>query len=133
MVCGGRSSCVIAFVSAMAATAACTHWGPPPPETPAPPWDDDDDGPEATLHHPDTRVAIRLLEALARDREVCGEAIDVNVRDGVVILLGTVTDAAKRDRALDVAERVQGVRAVHDRMTVRPVATTIEDPAEPQR
>jgi hypothetical protein len=97
--------------------SACAYWGPPPPETPAPPWDEDEASSEAR-YDPDVQIATRLLERLLRDRAVAHEHIDVIVDDGVVTLLGTVGDPQARERALFLAEGVEGVRAVHNRIHV---------------
>jgi osmotically-inducible protein OsmY len=46
--------------------------------------------------------------------------IDVSVKDGVVLLRGTVPDAAARQRAIAIARNSQGVLQVVDRLTVAP-------------
>jgi osmotically-inducible protein OsmY len=45
-------------------------------------------------------------------------AIDVDCRDGVVILSGTVSDRDAADEAVRMARSVSGVRSVRDEMTI---------------
>jgi hypothetical protein len=120
-----RCSCAATAVALSSMMVACANWGPPPPETWAPPWEEDDQ-PDANLHDPDARIAMSLLELLSRDREASNGRIDVSVEDGVVTLLGTVSDPTTRDRAVDLAEGVQGVRAVYDNLSVEVRAAELE-------
>jgi hypothetical protein len=120
-----RCSYAAAAVALSSTMAACANWGPPPPETWAPPWGEDDQ-PDAALHDPDARIAMSLLELLSRDREASNGRIDVSVEDGVVTLLGTVSDPTMRDRAVDLAEGVQGVRAVYDKLSIEARAAELE-------
>lgn len=60
-------------------------------------------------------VQKRLLE----DETLEDVAISAQVRDGVVILRGTVPDAELRDRAVQVARSVPGVAGVESEIRVR--------------
>ena len=113
-----REVIAIASSSLLVVASGCAYWGPPPPETPAPPWDEDGGEQEQGRYDPDVQIAMRLLEAFMRDRDVARGRVDVTVEDGVVTLLGTVDDPRARERALWLAERVHGVRAVHNRIDV---------------
>ena len=55
---------------------------------------------------------------LRKDRELSGCRIDVDVRNGIVYLKGSLSVNA-RDHALAVARGVNAVAAVIDQMTVR--------------
>ena len=64
----------------------------------------------------DRQLEIAVLEMLAADSALAGIMIDVNVREGVVTLSGQVRRYAEKYAAMRAAERVLGVRAVHDRL-----------------
>jgi hyperosmotically inducible protein len=53
------------------------------------------------------------------DDHVRARNIDVDTKDGVVTLSGTVNSRDERDRALRLASETSGVRGVTDRLTVR--------------
>lgn len=55
------------------------------------------------------------------DPGVSRDAIDVDVADGVVTLSGKTNSLLEKERAVRVAETVKGVRAVVDRLTVKPI------------
>jgi hyperosmotically inducible periplasmic protein len=63
-----------------------------------------------------TKVKTRLLG----DPDVSGLRIDVDTRDGVVTLTGTVSSSAEKARALDLAGKVDNVKRVEDKLTVSP-------------
>lgn len=63
-----------------------------------------------------TQVKTRLLA----DPDVSGLRIDVDTRDRVVTLSGTVSTPAEKARALDLAGKVDNVMRVEDKLTVRP-------------
>lgn len=60
--------------------------------------------------HDDVRACLR------KDRELSGARIDVDVRNGIVYLKGSVS-AAAREHALQVARGVNAVAVVIDQMT----------------
>ncbi len=55
---------------------------------------------------------------LRRDRELSGSRIDVDVRNGIVYLKGSVSENA-REAAVRLARGVNSVAAVIDQMTVQ--------------
>jgi len=57
---------------------------------------------------------------LLADPDVSGLRIDVDTRDGVVTLTGTVSSAAEKTRALNLAGKVENVKRVEDKLTLRP-------------
>ncbi len=54
------------------------------------------------------------------DRQLNTFDVDVEVKRGVVYVIGYVTDVSKRDRALDVARNTRGVKEVVDKLIVDP-------------
>lgn len=62
-----------------------------------------------------TQIKTKLLAA----PYVGGLRIDVDTRDGVVTLTGTVYSQAEKSQALEIARKTEGVMRVNDRLTVR--------------
>ncbi len=66
------------------------------------------------------RDLTRAVENEIRaDAGVSLNSIDVESEDGKVILSGTVDSLVMRDRAVDAAERIRGVRSVENRLKVQ--------------
>jgi hypothetical protein len=72
-------------------------------------------GPAPDLNKP---LVDRIRQALARDREIEADDIDVSARDGVVSLWGTVSSAKERERAAEVAGAVGGVQRVENKLAI---------------
>jgi osmotically-inducible protein OsmY len=53
--------------------------------------------------------------------------VDVETKDGIVTLSGSVDNLLAKDRAVELARTVKGVRSVVDQLTVKPVARTDEE------
>ncbi len=87
---------------------------PPPTSTP-----DDSDQPKTKVPV-DGDIRLALLRELAVDGVVPPESIGVKVTDGIVELTGTVPHILAKERAVRIAEGVKGVRAVSDRLAVKP-------------
>ncbi len=66
----------------------------------------------------DARITSRVRGALDADREVGPLRLDVDTRDGVVTLSGTVPTAAARARAGDLAKSVKDVKSLNDQLTL---------------
>lgn len=60
----------------------------------------------------DTVLATRVKAALIAEPSIKATAIDVDSRDGVITLFGTVDNLASRDKASQTAAGVQGVKTV---------------------
>jgi hyperosmotically inducible periplasmic protein len=83
--------------------------------------------PAATAAPPETaapRVDDAMLTTAIQakyfvDPAVKASAVDVSVKDGVVLLQGTVADEPARKQALAIAQSTSGVVQVVDRLTVR--------------
>ena len=67
----------------------------------------------------DKQLQMDIKEELKWEPRVRDEEIAIEVRSGVVTLMGTVPDYAQRSRAVRVVERVAGVRAVAQELTVK--------------
>ena len=68
----------------------------------------------------DAGLTAKVKTGLLADPDVAGLRIDVDTRDRVVTLTGTVGTSAEKAKAVDVAGKVDGVMRVEDRLTVRP-------------
>ena len=66
----------------------------------------------------DGAVTAAVKTKLLADPTVSGMRIDVDTRDGVVTLTGTVTTEAARARANELARTTDGALRVDDRLTV---------------
>jgi osmotically-inducible protein OsmY len=66
----------------------------------------------------DTRLANEVGESLDADAALRTEDLRVSVRRGVVTLKGEVSDIPTLERAVDVANSVDGVRRVVSKLTV---------------
>jgi hyperosmotically inducible protein len=120
----------IVAVCAVAALAACGEDAAPPkpaaqtppPQaatapaatTPAP----EAKAPEAPKPDPNKELAQRVKQALEGDAKVQAAAIDVTAKDGRVSLWGTAATAGERNRAADIASKVQGVASVDNQIKV---------------
>jgi hyperosmotically inducible periplasmic protein len=71
----------------------------------------------------DPGITTAVKGKLAADDVVKSYRIDVDTKDKVVTLNGSVDTAAARERAVRIARDTEGVRDVVDRLTVSPGAT----------
>ncbi|MBV8762918.1 MAG: BON domain-containing protein [Deltaproteobacteria bacterium] len=76
--------------------------------------------PAALNDHPKSDLAIqrKVLDELAWDTRVTATEVGVEVRDGVVMLVGTVDSWAKKVAAEEAAHRVSGVLDVANELSV---------------
>jgi hyperosmotically inducible protein len=118
-------------VCAVAALAACGEDVPPPkPAAQTPPPQaaapapaatapaPEAKAPEAPKPDPNKELAQRVKQALEGDAKVQAAAIDVTAKDGRVSLWGTAATAGERNRAADIASKVQGVASVDNQIKV---------------
>lgn len=66
----------------------------------------------------DERVYADVCEALTHDGEVDATDIDVQVSEGEVTLSGTVSSREQKRRAAFIADRIAGVRDVHNQVRI---------------
>jgi hyperosmotically inducible periplasmic protein len=71
----------------------------------------------------DAWLVMKVHSEMVDEAVLNGSNIDVDVKDGVVTLRGTVPSAAARARALEVARKNDGVKNVVDQLRVGPTAT----------
>lgn len=70
----------------------------------------------------DDRVYADVCEALAHDADVDATEIEVEVSEGEVTLSGTVQSREQKRRAGFIADRIAGVRDVHNQVRIEDVA-----------
>jgi hyperosmotically inducible periplasmic protein len=63
-------------------------------------------------------LVLKVHSEMVDEDLLSGSDIDVDVKDGVVTLRGTVPSEAGRARALEVARKNDGVKSVVDRLTI---------------
>ncbi len=67
---------------------------------------------------PDDPAAVSVLNALDADGAVSTQYLSARAKNGVVILAGSVTTAAQKTRAVQIARTVPGVKYVADQVQV---------------
>jgi hyperosmotically inducible protein len=67
----------------------------------------------------DSLLADKVTLALYSDKQVRGRQIAVEAAQGVVQLNGVVASSAEAQRAVQVAQKVQGVKEVRDYLRVQ--------------
>ena len=110
------------------ALVACSEPPPPPkpaapaPATPTPqaeaPKAPETKAPEAPKPDPNKELASRVKRALEGEAKIQAAGIDVTATDGKVTLWGTTATAAERNRAAQVAAKVEGVTSVDNQLKV---------------
>lgn len=73
---------------------------------------------EATPDFGDAAITTTLKSKLLGDTKTPGLKIDVDTKDGIVTLTGTVATAAEKQRAVELAKETNGVKSVVDRIKV---------------
>ena len=68
----------------------------------------------------DVVITSSVNAELAKDSQLSALRINVDTVEGRVALRGTAPDAASKDRATTLAQRVDGVKAVDNQLTVAP-------------
>lgn len=72
-----------------------------------------------SYRRPDVRLYEDICEALNDDPDVDATHIDVAVREGEVILSGYVRTRTEKRRVEDIADRISGVRDIHNQIRVQ--------------
>jgi len=72
-----------------------------------------------TMAVTDAGITGRVKTRLLADPTVGGLKIDVDTRDQIVTLTGTVSSQAEKARAVELAKKDESVKRVEDRLTVR--------------
>lgn len=68
----------------------------------------------------DAMITTKINAALVADDQLKALKINVDTKDGKVVLTGVAPDAGSRDRATTMAKAVNGVVDVDNRLTVQP-------------
>jgi hyperosmotically inducible periplasmic protein len=68
----------------------------------------------------DATITTKINAALVADDQLKALKINVDTKDGKVVLTGAAPDAGSRDRATTMAKAVEGVVDVDNRLTVQP-------------
>jgi len=93
------------------APAPITAAPPPPPPAPVA-------KPEPPKPDPNKELASRVKRALEETAKIQAAGIDVTAKDGNVTLWGTAATAAEKNRAAQAARKVDGVKAVENKIAV---------------
>src|SRR5688572_642027 len=120
---------ILAAAVLILALAACSEPAPPPPvakpstETPKPPpveakAPEAPQASQAPKPDPNAELAARVKQALEGEAKVQAAAIDVTAADGRVTLWGTTATAGERNRAGQIASKVDGVKSVDNQLKV---------------
>ena len=67
----------------------------------------------------DAAITAKVKAAYLADADVKGMSIDVDTHDGVVTLNGTLDRRSQADKAESIARRIDGVKAVQNRLTFK--------------
>ncbi|HEY6929717.1 MAG TPA: BON domain-containing protein [Thermoanaerobaculia bacterium] len=67
----------------------------------------------------DVAITSAVKAKLIGDSDVAARKIDVDTKDGVVTLKGTVSSEQEKDKALQIARNTKGVQRVEDQLMVR--------------
>lgn len=73
--------------------------------------------------NPDDRISDQVRMRLATDADVKGGALDVAVKDGVVVIKGRVDTDKGKSKATKLAKKVKGVKSVDNQLVVGPPTT----------
>lgn len=90
-----------------------------PTQNPANPPGAPDTMSQATSKLSDAAITTRVNGALAKDPDLSALSIDVDTEHGRVALKGTAPDESSKTRATQLAQAVEGVASVDNRLTVR--------------
>ena len=100
------------------AKPAATPAAPAAPAAEAPKPAAEAKAPEAPKPDPNTELAQRVKQALEGEAKVQAAGIDVTAAEGRVTLWGTTATAGERNRAGQVASKVDGVKSVDNQLKV---------------
>jgi hyperosmotically inducible protein len=67
----------------------------------------------------DAAITTAVKAKLIGDRQVSGTKIDVDTKDGIVTLKGTVKSDEEKSKAIQIARDTKGVQRVEEQLTVR--------------
>jgi osmotically-inducible protein OsmY len=76
-------------------------------------------GPSLAAQSPDDKIHDQVMMKLAGDPDVKGNNFDVDVKDGVVTLRGTVSKEKFRQKATRLTSKIKGVKRVVNELTIK--------------
>jgi osmotically-inducible protein OsmY len=76
-------------------------------------------GPSLAAQSTDDKIHDQVMMKLAGDPDVKGNNFDVEVKDGVVTLRGTVSREKFRQKAERLTRKIKGVKSVVDELSVK--------------
>lgn len=117
------AACWLSMMAGHAMSAeATTNPATPPAAQPAPPGTAPDSTRRAAE---DAAITAKVKAALMADADLKTQAINVETVNATVMLTGIVESAAKSDAARVVTARVEGVRSVDNRLTVKSTTASV--------
>ena len=69
----------------------------------------------------DDQIHDNVMRRLANDADVKGGGFQIEVKDGVVTITGTVTKEKQKTKAESLTRKVKGVKSVDNQLVVKPV------------
>jgi len=75
-----------------------------------------------TASTPDDRIVDQVRVRLAGDPDIRGGSLEVDSKDGVVVIKGRVDSEKDKAKATKVAKKVKGVKSVDNELSVGPPA-----------
>jgi len=69
---------------------------------------------------PNDPLALAVLNALSEDGAVSTQYLSASAKDGIVILIGSVTNTVQKARVEQIAHRVPGVKELRSKVIVIP-------------
>jgi osmotically-inducible protein OsmY len=72
----------------------------------------------------DRDITLAIEEELLSDESIPAHLIDVEANQGIAVLSGSVHTLQAKERAVEIAETIKGVRAVVNQIEVKPAART---------
>ena len=112
-----KISCLILSLSAMSLLLGVTGCSTPPPPAPAP--IESGHQQSAGQKADDRNTSTRVNAALAQDIEYKFDRVNVETFNGTVQLSGFVSSIDQKNRAGDIAEKVEGAKLVRNNITVQ--------------
>lgn len=76
---------------------------------------------------PDSTITYAIESDFNWGKGISSHLIDIDTKDGIVTLSGFVNNILSRERALEIAESIKGVRSVINRIAIRPISRTDND------
>jgi osmotically-inducible protein OsmY len=100
---------LVVFVVLLGGTLAASSWAGQKSDTSA-------------ASTPDDRIVDQVRVRLAGDPDIRGGSLDVDSKDGVVVIKGRVDTEKDKAKATKVAKKVKGVKSVDNELSVGPPA-----------